>query len=189
MIGTFILVFLMVFGLIALYQKVMKGGTKVLECHANGGECVTGTCDFATQVPALSDKAAGCKSGELCCINITKSKPVDPLCANKTVGAPCNNSKVMFCDAAPKCVSKCDFCNNNFNTVEGRPICGLTKDPLVLNPVFEINKKNGKMLSCSCTSKQCTDKKGLKDPECISNFCPRASAETTASDYACCTTT
>jgi hypothetical protein len=178
LIGTFILVFLMVFGLIALYSKVMKGGTKVLECKTNGGDCVAGTCDFATQIPALSDKAAGCKSGELCCINITKSKPADPKCANLTVGEGCG--KVMFCDAALQCVTKCEFCTNNFWTVEGRKVCGTENNN---NPIFETNDGIGKKLSCNCTQKQCTDK-GTNS--CISGFCPRAAAETTAKDYACC---
>lgn len=187
LIGTFILVFLMVFGLIALYSKVMKGGTKVLECNANGGDCVTGTCDFATQIPALSDKAAGCESGELCCINITKSAPpINPKCANasdnfnKNKATPCGTR--MYCDTGSQCVTQCEFCAKNFYTVEGRPVCGTGDDAKPKNTIFENMNYANKALSCNCTKAQCDTK--TKTGECISLFCP-----TTKPDTFCCTTT
>jgi len=184
LIGTFILVFLMVFGLIALYQKVMKGGTKVLDCKANGGDCVPGTCDFSTQIPALSDKAAGCQSGELCCINITKSNvTADPACKGLTWGDSCDKSKLMFCDKALQCVSKCDFCNIYFDRPDKNivSICNPKKNTAT---VFETIHKNGKIVSCSCTKAQCDTK--TKTGECIPGLCP---SSTDASKYACCTTT
>jgi len=180
LIGTFILVFLMVFGLIVLYQKVMKGGTKVIECNATGGDCVTGTCDFATQLPALSDKAAGCGTDQLCCINITKSKPIDPLCKGLKAGNKCDKTGVMYCDMASQCVSKCILCANNLDTTEINPICYKTTN--TPNPFFVNNRKLGS-LSCGCTKTQCDAKNKANGNTCIttSGYCP-------ANTY-CCTTT
>ncbi|MGV8086318.1 MAG: hypothetical protein ACP5N1_01680 [Candidatus Woesearchaeota archaeon] len=165
-LATFILVFLLVFGLIVLYTKVVKGNTTVLLCEKNGGECVKGTCDFGTQLPMLSDKAAGCKSGELCCINITQSVPIDLLCENKTEGDKCGDSNIMYCGASKTCIPKCDFCNNHQEHADCK----------------DIEFKRGDY-SCQCSSAQCTPEQ-ISKGNCITNLCP--SDTETASDYRCC---
>jgi len=166
-LATFILVFLLVFGLIILYGKVVKGNTQILQCNANGGQCVTGTCDWGSQVPALSDKAAGCKSGQLCCINISQSTPIDPICENETLGFKCGS--LQYCSAAKTCISKCEFCQANSDY---ESICGKSN-------VYETG-----VYKCRCTLSQCQKGTNINDGNCIPNYCP--SKDSQASDYMWC---
>jgi hypothetical protein len=162
----------------------MKGGTKVLDCKANGGDCVPGTCDITYQLPALSDKAAGCGDGQLCCINITPSKhQIDPACAKLKFGDSCG--KLMYCDGGLKCITKCEFCAINFNAPEGRPDCNVKiKNVDTINPFFQNISNMRKTLSCGCTKIQCDAK--TKTGECsTAGYCPSVSS--TAQNYACCT--
>jgi hypothetical protein len=182
-LGKFILVFLVVFALIILYSKTMRSSNKILECTANGGKCTLGTCDFGTQIPMLSDKAAGCHKDEICCVNVTQSKPpADPKCENKAPGTSCDtlatptSQHLMYCDWSSQCVSRCDFCTHNFGTdeVEQKKICIV---PGNANFNFEGYK-------CGCTRAECVDSKGVWKSNCISNYCPSNTKENT--DYACC---
>ena len=168
-LGTFILVFLLVFGLIVLYNKVAKGSTKVLECKNNGGQCVDGTCDFGKQIPALSDKAAGCGSGQICCINVTNDKPKDPDCENLKPGAVCGANNYGYCDYALQCVSKCTFCATNAGQEYAKTIC---KDK------FDFSG-----FSCQCTGAECTAEM-MNKGKCIPNYCPSSTPADT--DFACC---
>jgi hypothetical protein len=162
-LGVFILVFLLVFGLIVLYTKVVNGSTKVLQCTANGGECRVGTCDFASQLPALSDKAAGCQKGEICCINITQGITEDPLCKDHKDGEACGTDNLHFCSVGGKqCVTKCEFCSIN-------PTHENCKDKASLN----LFKTGTYAYSCKCTEDQCVGKIDIKGgSECIRNYCP-----------------
>ncbi len=172
-IVIFILVFLLLFGLIAIYGKVAKGNTQVLKCTANGGQCVAGTCDWKSQIPALSDKAAGCLTGELCCINITQSKPeIDKACENESnVGNSCGIRQ--YCTEAHTCVSQCEFCA--IPTFKDKPACQAKAS----------SYNTGTTYSCQCTNAQCSAE-NIKSGKCIPGVCPRDIKETTASDYMCC---
>jgi hypothetical protein len=177
-LGKFILVFLVVFILILVFNRTMKGGTKVLECTANGGQCKTGTCDFATQVPMLRDKAAGCQNGEICCININKEKPKpDPKCNGQTLGYLCDKNTNSFCDWALQCVSKCEFCAKNFGTDE---VASREVQKRICDPNF-----NYADFSCKCTKAEC-DTKDAKSciSDLVSPYCPGKTPG--ESNYACC---
>lgn len=169
-LGKFILVFLLVFGLIIVYTKTMKGTTKILECSSNGGECIKGTCDWGKQVPALSDKAAGCEKGQICCINITKGESVpDPKCESKKIGTACGEGTSLNgyrCDAGNQCVTLCEFCSANSKSSD-TTIAGLCKK----KPTDADNFAKGGLFSCSCASTECTAAK-QRDGTCIINYCP-----------------
>lgn len=163
-LGKFIIVFLLVFTLILLYGKVMKGSTKIMECTTNGGECVDGTCKWGKQVPALSDKAAGCNKGQICCINITQSeKQADPLCLNGssnrtvTIGTSCKSG--YYCDAAHQCVTRCEFCSTNYAEFSTSPICRSAVTNFT---------QIGKRMTCACNVTEC---RTLSSSGCVWGYC------------------
>jgi hypothetical protein len=178
-LGKFIIVFILVFVLIILFNKTMKGSTKIMQCTANGGQCVDETCEWGKQIPALSSKAAGCEENQICCINITKQKATpDPLCDNRTLGYACRTG--YRCDAGKQCVTLCEFCEKNPRTTiieNGRSICNkLTGDADKF--------ANSDTFSCSCTNTECTSR--FASGKCMRNYCPAAASDTTNPNYACC---
>jgi hypothetical protein len=180
-LGKFILIFLVVFILILAFNKIMKGSTVMLECTANGGQCKVNTCDFGTQVPMLGNKAAGCKNGEICCINVNREMPKpDPLCNGLVFGEKCDEKKNFYCDWALQCVSRCEFCSKNWGTDEvkakyDKGIC----DPTV---------KSYEGFSCKCTKSECDTKLKADKNSCILDsvnmYCPGLKA--IDQNYACC---
>jgi hypothetical protein len=182
--GALIIMILVIIISIQTYDRFVKGGVKVLECKAQGGDCVAGTCSFPNQIPALSEKAAGCGRGELCCINITRTRPIDPLCMNAEgttplpIGTECDDN--MYCDMAQVCVDKCEFCSKNVNNLQYsqkvKDICGIMSQE-------DKNKfTKGGIFGCSCTGVECAANR----TKCVPNYCP-GHDDATAPDYACCT--
>jgi len=174
-----ILVLLILMISVVTYGRVVKGSTKVLQCTTAGGDCVLDTCDFGKQIPALSENAAGCKANEICCINLTVSKPIDPDCKGKIEGQTCKNSSMYYCGPGdrPQCMNKCEYCSLNFGTTVGKDICKNT------NVFVDRDKANLHQFTCGCTAVECTQDmkaKGL----CILGYCP--SNVSTSSSYACC---
>jgi hypothetical protein len=170
-VGALIIMVLVVILSVQIYNRFVTGGTKALQCTANGGQCTRGTCNFPNQIPALSDQAAGCKKGELCCINITRSKPIDPMCMNAEgsaalpVGTECDDN--MYCDMAQVCVDRCEFCSTNINNPlyvdDIKNICG----PTSLDDLKKKFSRPGRY-TCSCTDAYCN----LNESNCVRNFCP-----------------
>jgi len=107
--GAIILVLVVVFVSIIIYNNTVKGSTKIVDCKAQGGTCTQGTCDISKQIPMLSDKAAGCNSGEICCKNVVTEPTVDKLCEGKADGDKCDKG---YCTPGGHiCLSLADYCS------------------------------------------------------------------------------
>jgi hypothetical protein len=185
-LGKFIIVFLLVFVLIILFNKVLKGNTQVMRCDTNGGRCTPGTCDWGKEIPAMGDKTAGCEEKEVCCIPVTKEDSVpDPECEGKVLGDACGTGATLAlrqlktCDKASKCVSLCEFCSTNADTQTQNAIIRSMCDKV--NGNIENFTKNKGKYSCSCSSTECSPK--LNDGTCMINYCPTS---TDPNAYRCC---
>jgi hypothetical protein len=175
-----ILVVLVLTVSIFIYSKVTRGSTKILQCSKNGGDCVKDTCDWLTQIPALSDQAAGCKRNELCCINITQEDTIDPDCKDKAFGDPCRtDEKLYYCSKALTCISKCEFCAKNWGDTVGKKIC----DADDIKNVFEKNNDQTEIKHFSCSCKTKCSASEIKAGTCILLYCPSTTPET----YCCLT--
>ena len=166
---------------IYVYNKIVTGSTVILKCNKNGGDCVSGTCNWLTQVPALSDNAAGCKSGQLCCINITLPDTKDPNCEGKKVGDPCrtDESSLYYCGPGLVCMSRCEYCAVVWGDSTLNKVCvaaDIPKFKSVNNP-SATNK-----FVCACSKTECTDAM-QKAGTCIPGYCPSTKPET----YCCLT--
>ena len=172
-----IIIILVLVVVMVAYPRIARGGTVVLSCTANKGECIDKTCKIG-QVALLSDQAAGCKEGQICCRDLfTDEQPASPECKNKALGAQCDDKGFMYCDAALQCVSKCEFCAKNFDTEFGRSTCA--KDV----KYFQSHSKDIHTYTCGCTLANCTAPK-INNGTCLQKYCP--SAATTDSSYMCC---
>jgi len=190
--GALIIMILIIIISVQTYNKFVVQGTKVLECTKQGGQCTVGTCNFPSQIPALSDKAAGCGRGELCCLNVTRSEPMDPLCMNAEgnsplpVGTECEDN--MFCDIAQVCVDRCEFCSKNANNMQYNDQVKKICARMTAEAIEKFGK--GSSYSCSCTQTECNADRGIKcvegtigDPN-PSRYCLQT--DVNAPDYACC---
>jgi hypothetical protein len=159
-----------------IYGRIMAGSTRILQCNKNGGDCVTGTCDWLTQVPALSDKAAGCKKSELCCINITFEETEDPYCKDLNVGDRCRieEANLYYCGFGKTCVSKCEYCAKFWGEKTLNSICG---EANIKKFEQNNNPKISQQWGCSCGGDICTDEM-QRQGKCILNFCPSTDPET-----------
>ena len=167
---------------IYVYNKIVTGSTVILKCNKNGGDCVSGTCNWLTQVPALSDNAAGCKSGQLCCINITLPDTKDPNCEGKKVGDPCrtDESPLYYCGPGLVCMSRCEYCAVVWGDSTLNKVCvaaDIPKFKSVNNP-SATNK-----FVCACSKTECTDAMQKAGTCIISDYCP----STTPATYCCLT--
>jgi len=171
-----ILVVLVLLVSVIIYGKVMAGSTRILQCNKNGGDCVTGTCDWLTQVPALSDKAAGCKSNELCCINITIANTEDPYCKDLKVGDRCRitDDKLYYCGYGNTCVSLCEYCAKFWGDDTKNSVCGAAN---IQKFKANNNPKLTQQWSCSCGADTCTTDM-QNAGKCITGFCPSTDPET-----------
>ena len=121
----------------------------------------------------LSEKAAGCGKGEICCINIQKDKPpADPKCLNKTLGYKCGDAS--YCDFGSQCISKCEFCALNSQTDEVMQL-----NPIVCEKNFVYTG-----FSCKCTKADYDKKLAADNKSVIFSHCPQS--DPLAQDYACC---
>ena len=130
-----ILMILIVIISVVIYNRFIKSQQIAIGCKTVHGDCVPSTCSFR-QIPYLGDKAVGCHAGEICCINITESRPQDQDCSGKKFGDACGTGSVgtKYCSFTPDpkdsvCTDMCDFCAANIgigpagqDTVMG--ICG-----------------------------------------------------------------
>jgi hypothetical protein len=172
---------------ILIFSRVMKGSTKVVECTTRGGDCITGTCKF-DQIALLANEAAGCKKGQICCINVSVTLPelpIDPGCKTEEEGTylegkTCKNSSLYICGPSGQCMTKCSYCALNFGTTIGKDVCKTEFNKFRDNAL----KNPNHIYSCSCSASNCT-KEMITDGLCIKDYCP--SKSTTASDYMCCT--
>jgi hypothetical protein len=164
------------------WNQLMKS-KDIIKCKNQDGVCAS-KCQFPTQVAWLSDRAAGCDRGELCCINITRSKPIDPMCTNAEgteplpFGTECDDG--MYCDMAQVCVNLCEFCSTNVNNKQYENV---VKERC--SRMTDADKKKfekGMVFTCGCTQKECTD----APDKCVFGYCPTPAEEVTAPDYACC---
>ncbi|HYD03031.1 MAG TPA: hypothetical protein VEC16_01915 [Alphaproteobacteria bacterium] len=153
-----VLVVMVVGVLVFAYGRVTAGSNKVLLCSANGGTCTKGTCDFRTQIPALSDKAAGCQKDEICCIPVVDEDDIDPSCEGKKLGDVCSGG---YCDASLKCINHCEFCSKNAKQFQSMCDVNGQKD------IDNFYTKG--TFTCGCTNEECILKE--KDGTCIRNYC------------------
>ncbi len=165
LIGTFILIFLIVGGVIAYNRGAFGGAKTVLGCQNNGGECRDSGCDLIKEYILSGDKAAGCEKGEICCISYDKPKPADKRCVGVEEGKNCKGVTDLICSPSVQCVSKCEYCRHNFRTAIGREICKPDT-----NLIFANASKYQLELSCSCTTEECNTK---GSSGCITTFCPK----------------
>ena len=165
-------------------MRVAKSGNQVLSCNSSGGECTDGTCVWGEQIALLSDKAAGCKNGQLCCKNITGPEELipSPECKDKAPGARCDDKELMYCDAGGQCVIKCEFCAKNFDTEFGRTICYGNDEKL--KKYFTAQGNTIHKYSCGCTLAECTPARRANGT-CLPNDC-LSTTKATDSNYMCC---
>jgi hypothetical protein len=134
-----------------------------------------------TQVPALSDNAAGCKSGQLCCINITLPDTKDPNCEGKNEGDPCrtDESPLYYCGPGDVCMSRCEYCA----AVRGDP---KWSKPCAAIDIPKFVKVNNPSLTnqfvCACSKTECPQA-DIDSGKCIPGYCPSTSPAT----YCCLT--
>lgn len=182
--GALIIMILIIIVSVQMYQKFVVGPVKILECTQQGGECVVGTCAFPSQIPFLSDKAAGCDVGKLCCINVTR-RPIDPLCMNAEgtaplpVGMECDDN--MFCDQAQVCVTRCELCSKNYNFMQTNELINTAcKD--VVTPDAKEKFGKGDLYSCRCTQEECNN----ISKRCVTSNGLCINEDAAAQDYSCC---
>jgi hypothetical protein len=164
-----------------VYNKIVKGTTVILKCNKNGGECVPGTCNWLTQVPALSDNAAGCKSGELCCINITLPETKDPYCEGKNIGDACRTDENTnyYCDPGLVCKTRCEYCA----TVRGDPQWSKPCDAIDIPKFKAVNNPTPtNQFVCACNKTECSQA-DINSGKCILGYCPSTNPAT----YCCLT--
>jgi hypothetical protein len=166
--------------ILAAWPRIVKGGTATLSCTANRGECISDkTCKIG-QIALLSDQAAGCEKGQICCRDLfTDEQPASPECKSKAIGAQCDDKGLMYCDAALQCVTKCEFCAKNFGTEFGRSTCA--KDV----KYFQNHSKDIHTYTCGCSAANCTTTK-INNGTCLPKYCPAPSANSADSNYMCC---
>jgi hypothetical protein len=173
--GKIIIVLLILIISILLYNKFIKGSTKILLCNKNGGDCETGTCDFLTQFPALGDKAAGCKTDEICCVNITQEEKIDPYCKDLKVGDPCRTDEgnMYYCGPGKVCMTLCRYCSIVWGDSTLNKPCGAQNLKIFAG---NNNPTNTDKFSCSCDATACSQAM-IDAGKCIKQFCPSTNPE------------
>jgi len=113
-----ILALLVIIGSSIVYGNFIKKPQAIISCTGMHGTCTPGTCTLK-QIAYLGDTSVGCKTGQICCIDVTTDTRdkdcVDSSTNNyKPLGTDCGTGKICDTGISNTCVSLCDdFCIKN----------------------------------------------------------------------------
>jgi hypothetical protein len=174
LIITMIVLGLLIYG----YKKITDGTTKVLQCKTQEGRCTPGTCDFQSEIPVLSGKAAGCDKDEICCVDISKGGPnPDPGCTAKIedLGNKCqlpgSTTSDGYCDYAGKCINQCEFCEK-YGSDKATIVAKKTSTICSKKYIDKFNDQST-VYGCSCETELCSEA-DYQSGTCIRGYCSTA---------------